>query len=204
MSGRKSRKHEKLKPRPHPKNAIILTKELVATTQLETAIDLWFGEVDPISTLMLAFNAHEILHALAKRIGKPSPLEVWLDTLPDSVRERVRAMTRYVWNFCKHGGKDIDDKTPHDPRCDQLYIFFAGRCYRAVYGTPTPLMVAFDLRLIIEDPDLAAIAAREPLSQLLDVYHAGQISRQQFLHEYLPLIETAIAEGRLHDILEKP
>src|SRR5690348_2821437 len=95
---RKSRKHEHLKPRPNPDRAIILTKKSVAASQLITAISLWFENGDPISILMLAFNAHEIFNALGKAIGKPSQFQTWLETMP----EAFQARSTYVIRFCKH------------------------------------------------------------------------------------------------------
>lgn len=184
--GRRTRaKHEHVKPRPRPENAIILTKKSVAKSQLETAISLWVRDGDPVSILVLAFNAHQLFHALGKRIGKPSEYQMALDKMP----ERFQARAQYVWNYCKHGWKDLDEDTPHDPRFAEVLIYFAVKCYHSVCGKPTSLMLAFNLRLIVENPDLAGDAA-EPVSKLRDVYHAADISRQDFLNEYLPLIET--------------
>src|SRR5438128_10947063 len=118
--GRRGRaKHERAKPRPRPENAIILTKKSVAASQLETAISLWFRYADPISILVLAFNAHELFHALGKRIGKPSEFQTWLESMPQSFQARAK----YVINFCKHGWLDLDEETPHDPRLADLFIY---------------------------------------------------------------------------------
>jgi hypothetical protein len=119
-----SRKYERFKPNPRPENAVILTKKSVARSQLETAISLWFQHGDPISILVLAYNAHEILHALGAKIGKPSKLKAWLDAMP----KRFQRRWEYVWNFCKHGLMHVDDNTPHDPRHADFLINFAGQC----------------------------------------------------------------------------
>jgi hypothetical protein len=113
-----SRKYERSKPKPRSENAVILTKKSVAESQLEMAIWIWFRRPDPVSTLVLAFNAHEILHALGKKIGKPSKLKTWLGTKP----KRFQAQWEYVGNFCKHGLKDVDDEVPHDPQHAELLI----------------------------------------------------------------------------------
>jgi hypothetical protein len=181
----KSRKYEHLKPKPLPDNAIVLTKKSVATSQLMTAISLWFQNEDPISILMLAFNAHEIFNALGKAIGKPSQFQTWLETMPKAFQAR----TTYVIRFCKHAYRDLHEETPHDPRLADAFIYFAGRCYRDVIGKPTPMMLAFDLRLCLEDPDLVNGDAKEAFSKPRNVYKAAMISRQDFLDEYLPLIE---------------
>lgn len=188
MSGR----YERSKPKPRPENAVILTKKSVAKSQLETAISLWFEYGDPVSTLILAYNAHEILHALAKKIGKPSQLKTWLGTMP----KRFQARWEYVWNFCKHGLKDVEDETPHDPRHAEILINFSGKYYRDVFGKPTPLVFAFDLRFLLEHPDFvdwSAFIERSavPISQFFETYReAASQSRREFLRTYLPAIKT--------------
>jgi hypothetical protein len=181
----KLRKHEHLKPKPRPENAIILTKKSVAASQLNTAIELWFRDGDPVSILMLAFNAHELFHALGDRNGKPSELQTLLEAMPESFQARWR----YVWNYCKHGWKDLDEETPYDPRFADFIIYFAAKSYCSVCGQPTSRMFAFNLRFNIENPGLIPEAA-EAVWKLRDVYDAARISRQDFLDEYLPLIES--------------
>jgi hypothetical protein len=165
-----SRKYERFKPKPRSEHAVILTKKSVAKSQLETAISLWFQHGDPVSILVLAYNAHEILHALGvKKIGKPSQLKTWLGTMPEPFRKRWE----YVWNFCKHGLKDVDENTPHDPRHAEVLIDFAGQCYRDVCGPPTPLILAFDLRFRVENPSLtnwSALGAAVPILEFFEVF----------------------------------
>jgi hypothetical protein len=185
MARRHSRKHEHLKPRPSPDRAITLTKKSVATSQLITAISLWFENGDPISIFVLAANAHELFHALGKKVGKPSEFQTWLETMPKSFQAR----STYVINFCKHGWKDLEESTLHDPRLADVLIYFAIRGYRAAIGEPTPIMFAFDLRSAVENPEMVSSAAKKAVSKLVDIYNARAISRQQFLNEYLSLIE---------------
>jgi hypothetical protein len=189
MSRRKSRKYEHLKPKPLPDRAVILTKKSVATSQLITAISLWFQNGDPISILMLAFNAHEIFNALGKAIGKPSQIQMWLETMPPAFQAR----TTYVIRFCKHAYRDLNEETPHDPRLADAFMYFAGTCYRDVIGKPLGMILAFEVRLLLENPDLIE-GAKERFSQFRNGYKASvSISRQEFLDEflrlYLPLIE---------------
>ncbi len=190
MSRRRSRKHEHLKPRPSPDRAITLSKKSVATSQLMTAISLWFQNGDPISILMLAFNAHEILNALGKAMGKPSQFQTWLETMPKAFQAR----STYVIRFCKHAYRDLNEETPHDPRLADVLIYFAGRCYRDVIGKPPAMMLAFDLRFGLEDPDVVTGDAKEAFSKLRNVYNAATISRQEFLDEYLPWIELGLPQ----------
>jgi hypothetical protein len=189
-----SRTHERFKPKPRPERAVILTKKSVAQSQLETAIWLWFRRPDPISTLVLAFNAHEILHALGKKIGKPSKYYQWLEALPKRFHpERFQARWRYVWNFCKHGSKDVDDDVLHDPRHAEALINFSSQCFRDVIGKPTPLLFAFDLRFLAENPTFVDWSA-VPIEKLFEVHKWSQgLTREEFLDDCLTLIRA----GRL-------
>ena len=184
-----SRKYERDKPKPRPEKAIVLTKESVAKSQLETAISLWFRNADPVPILVLGFNAHEILHALGKKMGKPSKLKMWLNTMP----KRFQKQWEYVWNFCKHGLKDVDDDVPHDPRHGELLINFAGECYRDVFGKRTPLLFAFDLRFLAEHPEFLDWSAVPFEAFFADYQWAATVSREEFLNRCIRLIET----GRL-------
>ena len=178
------------KPKPHPERAIILTKRSVAKSQLQTAISLWFRDADPAPILVLAYNAHEILHALGKNAGKPSRLRTWLNTMP----KHFQARWEYVWNFCKHGLKDIDDDVSHDPRHAELVMYFAVECYRETFGRLTPLLFAFGLRFFVENPkfiDWPSALAAIPVPEFFETYReASSQSRQEFLATYLPLIEA--------------
>ena len=99
-----------------------------------------------------------------------------------------------VWNFCKHGLKDVDDDVPHDQRHADFLIHFAGQCYRDVFGKPTPLLFAFDLRFLAEHPesvDWYAAMTAIGVAEFFEIYReAASQSRQEFLTTYLPLIEA--------------
>jgi hypothetical protein len=172
-----------LKPQPHPDKAVFLTKQSVAKAQLETAIGLWFERADPISTLVLAYNAHELIHAMGKASGRPSDMQTWLETTPSSFQARWK----YVNNFCKHGWIDLNEETPHDPRQAEVLMYFACKTYRRVFRANTPLMLAFACRLLFENPEFAAAESGEVFSKFAKINIPRESSRQQFLKEWFPL-----------------
>jgi hypothetical protein len=53
------------------RKSILVSKSDVARSQLETAIQLWFADGDPVSIHTLAVAAHDCLHTLSKLTGKP-------------------------------------------------------------------------------------------------------------------------------------
>lgn len=125
------------------------------------------------------------------KIGKPSKFHEWMKALPKRLHpERFQARWRYVWNFCKHGDKDLDDNVLHDPRHAEVLINFSSQCFRDVIGKPTPLLFAFDLRFLAENPAFADWTA-VPIEKLFEVHKWSQgVSREEFLNYCLTLIKT--------------
>jgi hypothetical protein len=91
----------------------------------------------------------------------------------------------YVWNFCKHGMRDIDDDVPHDPSHADVLMFFACRCYRDVCGGVTLLMMVFTLRMALKYPDIAVAWAGKDILEFIDIYKVKHIDRQEFLEEHI-------------------
>jgi argininosuccinate synthase len=58
--------------------SIIVTKIEAARRQLNTAIELWFNDGDPVSIHTLASSAHQIIHDLNRRNKGP---DLFLDTI---------------------------------------------------------------------------------------------------------------------------
>ena len=147
MSRKPSRK-PKPNPGPHVATA---TKESVAVGQLESAILLWFHEADPVSVLVLASNAEDCLHALGKRVGKPSAIKGKFETLPKSFQERAA----YVQDFAKHGDKDISEPVEWVPESATITLLSAVDAFRVLYGTATEIMGFFLARCLLEYPELS-------------------------------------------------
>lgn len=191
MGRRKSRELEHLKPNPDPDNpdVLIVDKKRVALGQLETAIQLWFREGDPVSIHALAAAAHDCLDAMSSKIGKPSEFKTWLNSLPEDLQARAR----YFTNFIKHGRKHLEEECPYSPSHGEGLIWFAGRCYRAKFGSPTPLLLIFDARFAFENPGWIRAPEFIPLwSNLLEIDEPGAISRKDFLEKSLPVVSRML------------
>ena len=78
---------------------------------------------------------------------------------------------------------DIAEPTPHIPNVAEVFAYSAGRCYRALYGTPTLLMFAFEIRHAMENPSLILPDHIGAFSGLADIYDPTLVSRQQFLDD---------------------
>ena len=97
-----------------------------------------------------------------------------------------------VVDFCKHGAMDIAEPTLHIPKAAEVFAYFAGRCYRALYGTPTLLMFAFELRHAMENPTLILPEVVKPLADLSNIYDPALVSRQQFLDDAREILGSAL------------
>jgi hypothetical protein len=79
-----------------------LTKIVVASAQLATALDLFARDKDPISIQCLACGGGEIIEALAEAHGEePFAMHV-LETQPDMDRKAIRKLRNQYWNAFKH------------------------------------------------------------------------------------------------------
>jgi hypothetical protein len=101
-----SRRRSK-KPKPSD-DAITVTKKLAAISQLETAIQIWFNYGDALSILALASNANDCCDVMAGHVGAPSLYRTWLKSQSQAFQDRAR----YVYEFIRHGRKDLRQSTP--------------------------------------------------------------------------------------------
>jgi hypothetical protein len=51
-----------------------ISKINVACRQLDTAIELWFQESDPVSIHLLVCSSHQIIHDIIRHRGQREPL----------------------------------------------------------------------------------------------------------------------------------
>jgi hypothetical protein len=185
------RPSHKPKPKPGP-SVLTVTKNTAAIGQLESAMLLWFNGGDPVSILVLASNAEDCLHALGTKVGKPSEYKTWLNLQASSVQEQ----SRYIQDFAKHGFKDLDEDALFSSQVAEVLMYFGGRCYRDLFGQPTALMFAFEIRFGLENPDLVRAEAKEVIANLGSIENPADVTRQQFLEKNLPLIERLLAKQR--------
>jgi len=85
--------------------SIKVSKIDAARRQLDTAIELWFGDKDPVSIHTLAAAAHQIVHDINNQRGGP---ELFFDSsvIKDEYRTRAIALFKKPMNFFKHADKD--------------------------------------------------------------------------------------------------
>jgi hypothetical protein len=82
-----------------PKGAIRVTSFNAARAHLNTAIELWVSDSDPVSVHTLAFAAYEVIHDLNKR-AKGSPL--LYDLVPEQDKWENLSLLKEAAYFFKH------------------------------------------------------------------------------------------------------
>jgi hypothetical protein len=132
----------------HPET-IIVSKELAARAQLETAIVLWFHHADPISIHTLAAAAQGILQGVAGKHHKLPQMREWAKKYPRDLREKLRDPQ----NFFKHADKDSKKMRAYQPFIGTVLISDAALLHQDLYGL-TALIRAFTIRLSFEQPGI--------------------------------------------------
>jgi hypothetical protein len=96
----------------HKSPSKIRVKKLeAALRQLDTAIELWFGDGDAVSVHTLASAAHEVVHSiLEKRYPPGQGPELLFNSLviKDEGRSQWIRLLKKPQNFFKHADKDPD------------------------------------------------------------------------------------------------
>jgi hypothetical protein len=130
--------------------SLIVNKQFVARSQMETAIFLWFVGYDPISIHTLAAASQTILHNLGSKVGKPSMIKEWTKTKSKAFQKQMTE----AQNFFKHASSDPKQSLKYPIVLGEIHILDALMCYQNLFRSLTPLMKLFALRFSIEHPNL--------------------------------------------------
>jgi hypothetical protein len=168
-----------------------VTKLDAAQAQLDSAIWLWFTNDDPISVHTLAIAAHDCYHALSAHGGKSSYLAKFIKTQSVGFQKR----TKIAQNFFKHGFKDLKGSIALDTLTTDVRLLDCCFCHKKMGLRMTPLIQLFWIRMLLEQPELLALHKEaEPFADSLARTRLDGTSRQEFLDQFLPLVERVLAK----------
>ena len=173
---------------PHnDQKALIVSKELAARGQLQTAIILWFHYADPVSIHTLAAAAQGILQDVAGRDHKLSHMRQWIKNFPPDVRRKLRDPQ----NFFKHADRDRDRVRAYQPYIGTLLIADASLLHQDLYGL-TMLIRAFTIRLSFEQPAIfQPHELTEQITQGIHLDDLGSLDRPGFFVAALARLAVA-------------
>jgi len=131
---------------------ITITKLEAARRQLNTALELWFDDGDPVAIHTLAYAAYEIIHVLSKKNGRLRALVFDSDIIKDEFRSEWNVLVKKEDNFFKHANNDSIRMLKFNPSLSELFLTFAARGLYYCGEDPTDTERAFLVRLAYERP----------------------------------------------------
>ena len=169
-----------------PKGAetVLVTKLSAARSQLETAIWLWFQEIDPVSVHTLAVAAHDCFNALVEHAtDKPSKLQIWLAEKSNERRKRVRI----AQNFFKHGSIDLKGEVPLHSIDTEAFMMDAVSSFELLAKERSALMRLYQHRFLYEHPALITKEALPVFAKNAKVHQLFDSSRKEFFERLYPI-----------------
>jgi hypothetical protein len=174
-------------PKPHELKKLPITKLDAARRQLETAITLWFHDVDPISVHTLVMAAHGILKAINKKRGGQPMLGDPMPCVRRGFEKQVADIIAKSSNFFKHGAKDPLDTHYFAPESNQFMILDACNAYTSLAQERTPLMGTFTLYLALHEPRVFNQEFVDSIQRQPAFDAAKRLSKLEFFAEWLPV-----------------
>jgi hypothetical protein len=172
-----------------------LTKIDAATRQIETAIDLYFHDGDPVSVHTLTMAALEIVRILAGKKHRVLNIRRFLNQLvkPEFHEEVARKMSEPE-NFFKHASRDKNGTIDFDPRQTEWWLLDAVFACRAL-EIETPRMELFRVWAYAT---FARRAVTLPSPDLTDPFCDAIANRSRLEHYKtdLPMLLDEAAKGR--------
>lgn len=168
---------------------ITISKFDAGRRQLETAIDLWFHEKDPVSVHTLACAAYEIIHYISK-VRNPSRRDLLLDTalIKDEYRVEYVKKLKAPGNFFKHAKEDGEVTIDFNPRAPEGFILFSILGVRCAGERTNSTENAYMWWLYATRPDLLTPEGKEMIGKLGPIDSLANIRRfgkSQFFDAYI-------------------
>jgi hypothetical protein len=167
---------------------VSLTKLDVARRQLDTALELWFGDRDPVSVHTLAMAAYEVIDTLNKLGGDNSRLLFNSDMIKDEYRRLWVDTLRKDANFFKHADRDHDATLDFAPATNDFLFMFAILGLSLLHIKPSRLQSAFMFWLMINRPSTLKPDFAKRLTDYVpveDIEETRGLPKPEFLAEYL-------------------
>lgn len=121
-------------------HTVRLTKLEAARRQINTAIRMYFLDMDTISTHAVLAGGLQIVSDLAARKGQQVGIEEFLASIVETRKKELRLILRKPQNFLKHADREGDDTAIYEYRIESLevYLYLAAQSYQTFTGKATP------------------------------------------------------------------
>lgn len=163
-----------------------ISKLDAARRQLDTAIELWFREADPVSIAALVFNASQIIQDVNEKSGNKHvttlAMAQRLAARPEHVGEIMRLWKKPV-AFLKHANRDPHDILEFRPDATEMTIVLAIHGLGLLGEQGSDLINAFNLWQALHKPEIFLEGAN-PIEKSFSVQqrdHLRQVKKPDFL-----------------------
>lgn len=138
--------------------SIKISKFDAAKRQLETAIRLFFNDIDPISIHTLAFAAYGILSNLNKHQKGTALLfdgTIFENTqIKEQDKSEFSKKINEAKNYFKHADRDPETIISFFPITNELIIYEACTVYEKLTGEKVPIFITFQAWFYVIHPNL--------------------------------------------------
>jgi hypothetical protein len=171
---------------PEDSRMVIVDRQMVSLSMINTAIYLWFREADMVSEHLLAASAANVLKGVGKTKGVTS------HAFNKEMEELLGKKLRLAMNFFKHAENDPNLVLKFGPVVTEFFLIDAIQMYGKLYHSMTPLMHTFRAWfMVIRGQHVrAAEEVRVFLPEGVQIDEVVSLRRRQFMEKLLPLFIT--------------
>lgn len=138
-----------------------ISKLEASRRQLETVINMYFAEGDPVSIHTLTAAAYNVLRNVNAKIGGTPMLikDQLVDLVPSTYTKQVRDRINEAENFFKHADKDHEAILEFNPNLTEYLIMDACDKYREITGEYPCFMAIFRAWMMLTNQDIFNLTA---------------------------------------------
>lgn len=166
-----------------------ISKLDAARRQLETAVNLYFHEGDPVSIHALTSAAYEVLRDIND--GRPMIKDWMKDYIKPEFLKEFRNNVNEAQNFFKHADRDAAKTLLFEPGTTQIWLMDACLTYKRIAEERVPLLEVFKLWAAITWGKTfftyPGLNLNDPL-----VVESADLSRQEFFDRFVPIGYAAL------------
>ena len=137
-------------------HVIQLTKLEAARRQINTAIRMYFLDMDAVSTHAVLAGGLQIVSDLAAKKGQQVGFEKFLAPIIEERRKEFLLIIREPQNFLKHADREGDDTIIYEYRTGvlEIYLYLAAQSYQTFTGKATPEIKSIITWISFRNPEI--------------------------------------------------
>ena len=165
-----------------PDGLLRITKFDAMQRQLDSAIEMWFSDRDPVAVHTLLLASHEILHTLLQRKG---PRHLLFDSVvirKEMKQEWNKRITKW-YDFLKHAEHDYDSSISFNPSINEFIIIHSIQGLREMKTPLTFFEEAFSQWFLIHRTQFLPQSLRHGV-EIMDITDLRALPKQEFLQDF--------------------